>query len=119
MLSSHGMFPPPVRSKTWSLSASKYETLRLWTPVTDSTRLPAGESQVLRIGDKEIVVPAGVFVSTNNYGVHSDPRWWGKDSLEWKPKRWVIIDDDTKKEIIAPPPPGAAFVAWSVGPRIW
>ncbi|KAJ9602782.1 hypothetical protein H2200_012562 [Cladophialophora chaetospira] len=95
-----------------------YETLRMWTPVSDSARWASGESQVLKVGDKEIVVPSGVIVSSNNYGVHSDPRWWGEDSLEWKPKRWIMVDPDSKKEVIAPPPPGAAFVAWSVGPRI-
>jgi hypothetical protein len=58
-------------------------------------------------------------VSTNNYGAHSDPKWWGIDSLEWKPQRWIKIDPDTKKEVLAPPPAGAAFVAWSCGPRIW
>jgi len=52
------------------------------------------------------------------YGIHSDPRWWGLDSLEWNPKRWITIDPRTGRETIAQPPTGVPFLAWSVGPRI-
>ncbi|KIX06988.1 uncharacterized protein Z518_04964 [Rhinocladiella mackenziei CBS 650.93] len=98
--------------------ALMYETLRLWGPVPDAARWCAGESQSLRVNDHEMVVPADTYVSTNFYGIHSDPRWWGADSLEWRPRRWIRVDEKTGKELIAPPPPGAAFMAWSIGPRI-
>lgn len=65
-----------------------------------------------------MVVPAGTYVSTNVYGVNSDPRWWGAESLEWNPKRWINIDPKTGQETIAQPPMGVPFLAWSVGPRI-
>jgi cytochrome P450 len=96
--------------------AVMYETLRLWQPITDSTRCTSGSTIALKVFDKTIMVPKGVILSTNNYGISSDPRWWGKDSLEWKPKRWIIIDKDGN-ETLASPPKGA-FVAWSVGPRV-
>lgn len=65
-----------------------------------------------------MIVPAETYVSTNFYGIHSDPRWWGADSLEWRPQRWIRIDPRTGKESIAPPPPGAVFMPWSTGPRV-
>lgn len=68
--------------------------------------------------DHQFVVPAGTYVATNIYGTHSDPRWWGEDSLEWKPRRWITTDPKTGQEIIAQPPNGVSFLAWSVGPRI-
>lgn len=80
--------------------------------------MPAGVGQTLRVQGKEIFVPPGTFTSTNIYGVHSDPRWWGSDSLEWKPQRWIKVDPVTGKESINPTPSGFPFLGWSHGPRI-
>ncbi|KAK7890212.1 hypothetical protein LTR67_008097 [Exophiala xenobiotica] len=107
------VFPSLVRCM-----AVMHETLRIFGPIANNARWPAGESQVLRTGDRDIVVPAGTYVMTNLYGLHSDPRWWGPDCLEWKPQRWVMIDPETGKETLAPPPPGAAYIPWAVGPRV-
>ncbi|EXJ90460.1 hypothetical protein A1O1_03562 [Capronia coronata CBS 617.96] len=107
------VFPSLVRCL-----ALMYETLRLWGPVPDSTRWCAGDFQTLRVKDHEMIIPAETYVSTNFYGLHSDPRWWGADSLEWRPQRWIQTDRKTGKESIAPPPPGAAFMPWSTGPRV-
>ena len=96
----------------------QYETLRLWGPVPDTARCCVGESKALRIQDRDVVIPAGTYVSTNLYGIHSDPRWWGADSLTWRPQRWIRIDPKTGRECIAPVPAGGAFMAWSTGPRV-
>ncbi|KIW20203.1 hypothetical protein PV08_00778 [Exophiala spinifera] len=98
--------------------AVMYETLRIWGPLPSTIRWPAGQSQTLSVGGRNIVVPAGMYVITNVYGVHCDPRWWGPDSLEWKPQRWITTDPDTGKEILAQPPPGAVYFPWASGPRI-
>ncbi|KAJ9604023.1 hypothetical protein H2200_011546 [Cladophialophora chaetospira] len=98
--------------------ALMYETLRLWGPVSQTNRWCVGEPCSLRIGDKEVEVPPETYVTLNVYAVHSDPRWWGKDNLEWKPQRWITTDPKTGKEMIAPPPTGTTFVPWSAGPRI-
>ena len=96
----------------------QYETLRLWGPLPEMARIPAGDGQTLVVGDREIFVPQGTYVSTNFYGIHTDPRWWGPDSLEWKPQRWISKDQETGLETIAPPPAGAVFIGWSTGPRV-
>lgn len=96
----------------------QYETIRLWGPLPEIARVPAGDGQTLHVGDREIFVPKGTYVSTNFFGVHTDPRWWGSDSLEWKPERWIAKDSKTGLETIAPPPAGAVFLGWSTGPRV-
>lgn len=73
---------------------------------------------MIRIKDKDLFIPQGVFASLNIYGVHSDPRWWGPDSLEWKPQRWIQIDPKTGRESINPTPAGFPFLGWNHGPRI-
>ncbi|OAP61380.1 hypothetical protein AYL99_03583 [Fonsecaea erecta] len=98
--------------------ALMYETLRLWGPVPSTERWCVGQPNSLRIKGQEIMVPVETYVSINLYAVHSDPRWWGDDSLTWNPRRWVIADPATGKESIAHPPSGTVFVPWSVGPRV-
>ncbi|KIW27557.1 uncharacterized protein PV07_07285 [Cladophialophora immunda] len=108
-----GVFPQLVRCL-----ALMYETLRLWGPVPSTERWCVGQPHAIRVNGQEIMVPVETYVSLNLYAVHSDPRWWGDDSLKWNPRRWIVADPATGKESIAHPPPGAAFVPWSVGPRV-
>ncbi|KIV76970.1 hypothetical protein PV11_08814 [Exophiala sideris] len=106
-------FPGLIR-----VQALMYETLRLWGPITDAPRWTSNEAQMLRIKDHEVLIPPKTYVTTNFSGIHSDPRWWGHDSLTWRPQRWIEVDPKTGKESIASPPPGAAYMAWSIGPRV-
>ncbi|KIX96695.1 uncharacterized protein Z520_07414 [Fonsecaea multimorphosa CBS 102226] len=107
------VFPQLVRCL-----ALMYETLRLWGPVPSTERWCVGQPHPFRVKGQEIMAPPETYVSLNLYAVQSDPRWWGENSLRWNPHRWVMVDPATGKESIAPPPPGAAFVPWSVGPRV-
>ncbi len=107
----------PLNSVIELIYALQYETLRLWGPVPSTERWCTGESISVRVGNKEVLVPPETYLSLNLYAVHSDPRWWGTDNLEWKPQRWIIVDPKSGKETIAPPPTGTTFVPWSVGPR--
>ncbi|OAG34763.1 hypothetical protein AYO21_11064 [Fonsecaea monophora] len=107
------VFPQLVRCL-----ALMYETLRLWGPVPATNRWCVGQPHSLRVKGQEIMVPVETYVTINLYAVHSDPRWWGGDSLKWNPRRWIVTDPATGVESLAHPPPGAAFVPWSVGPRV-
>lgn len=82
-------------------------------------RFAAGDGQHLRVGGdgKVIWVPKEVYVSTNFFGIHTDPRFWGPAGLEWKPERWIVRDPDTGVEAIRTPK-GGTFLAWSHGPRV-
>lgn len=81
------------------------------------SRFATGRGQSLRIGDRDLFVPKDVYVSTNFFGIHSDPRFWGPTNLEWKPERWVVKDPETGVESIRTPT-GATFLGWSYGPRV-
>ncbi|KIW18639.1 hypothetical protein PV08_02928 [Exophiala spinifera] len=98
-------------------SLIQYETLRLWGPLPEMSRFAGGEGQRLRVGDRDLFVPKGVYVSTNFFGIHTDPRHWGATSLEWKPERWIVKDPETGVESIRTPT-GGTFLGWSYGPRV-
>lgn len=38
--------------------------------------------------------------------------------MEWRPERWIKVDPKTGTESNSAPPPGAAYMAWSIGPRV-
>ncbi|KAJ9646064.1 hypothetical protein H2204_000726 [Knufia peltigerae] len=118
--------PPPLSSdyettfpKLTRCLAVMHETLRLWGPLPEMARFAAGDGQHLRVGGdgKVIWVPKEVYVSTNFFGIHTDPRFWGPAGLEWKPERWIVRDPDTGVEAIRTPK-GGTFLAWSHGPRV-
>lgn len=63
-------------------------TLRLYTPVPIA-KSTGKEARVLDIGDKHITVPANTLVISNHTALHTHPRYWGNDNLEWRPSRWI------------------------------
>ncbi|KAL2441687.1 hypothetical protein ABEF95_016096 [Exophiala dermatitidis] len=109
------VFPRLLRCK-----AVVYETLRFWGPLGDTTRICLNEPQLLRVGKHELMIPPGVYVNWDFAGSQTDRRWWGLDSLEWRPQRWIHEDPETGQEVFKAPSPAAekAFNAWSGGPRV-
>jgi cytochrome P450 len=74
----------------------------------------------LTIGDNSVVVPPDTRVILNLNALHSLPRYWGDDALEWKPSRWIhaspgdgIVHD--REQIIMPE--HGAYMPWSKGMR--
>lgn len=96
-----------------------YECIRLYTPVP-VTKWTADKTQVLNVGGKELVLPPNTMMCLAYSSLQSDPRWWGDDSLEWKPSRFItsssestsVFDDETFN-----PPQRGTFVGWSEGAR--
>lgn len=37
----------------------------------------------------ELVVPNGTTLFLTLLGANTNPEWWGEDSYEWKPERWL------------------------------
>ena len=60
-------------------------------------------------------------VCLNTDAIHTHPRYWGSDSLEWRPQRWVLSSagegSTFEREILLTPPQGA-YAPWSGGPRV-
>lgn len=56
-------------------------------------------------------------VFPNVVALQSDPEYWGADSLEWKPARWIDSSNVENDEVMRTPTKGA-FIPWGDGPRI-
>lgn len=100
--------------------AVMYETMRLYTPVP-GLRWNEAHAQPVAVQGKTYVLPPHSMVAPSYGALHTDPRVWGKDSLAWRPSRWI------QKSSAAGPgggdadefsmPPRGAFIGWSEGVR--
>jgi cytochrome P450 len=97
---------------------SKYETLRLWGPIQalDKYSHPSA-FQSLTIAGQEYSIPPNTNVAVNFQALHTNPKYWGEDSLIWRPQRWVDVNPRTGRETLKDAPENTIYVAWSAGPR--
>src|SRR2546421_5123387 len=91
------------------------ETLRLYTPVMHTTRSPNAR-QVLTKGPDTYVVPANSLIYINNSALHTNPKTWGSDSLEFRPTRWLSQSSESEDVLVTMP--RGTFLPWSGGPRV-
>jgi cytochrome P450 len=84
--------------------------MRVYTPFSTTHRCTTSPQD---IGD--IHFPAGILVQVSAPVIHSSPKYWGDDSLDFRPSRW-INDDNMKSETLIVPARGT-FLPWSSGPR--
>lgn len=78
-------------------------------------------SAFLNLSGRSFQVPESTLVIPNCVAIQSDPRYWGKDTLHWRPLRWIQtnVDDANAgvgKEALKVPEKGT-FLAWSEGIR--
>ena len=115
------------------------ETLRLFplVPIAKSTGPRGDGPSTLTVNGRRIVIPAGTMLIPNHMAVHTHPRYWGSDSLKWRPSRWILtasLDEklSTYDPTTAPPTPAnpqyltqetllkpqkGSFIPWSEGIR--
>lgn len=106
------------------------ETLRLYTPVPTS-KFTDARAQTLKVGPggkQTIALPPLTMVIPSYAALQTDPKWWGADSLDWRPARWIEAarrgdgDDlggtgtDVEPEELVTPRRGT-YLAWSGGAR--
>lgn len=90
------------------------ETVRLYTPVPVA-KWTGGSAQTLQVGDKLVPIPPDTMVIPSYAALHTHPKYWGSDSLEWRPARWIVEGPDGAEELKTPP--RGTFIAWSEGER--
>lgn len=103
--------------------AVMYETLRLYTPVPTSKIVDGQVTQSLVIGDKTIVLPPKTMIVPSYASIQTDPKYWGDDSLAWRPSRFVKSPERTEaspstldaEEFVVPK--RGTFLSWSGGVR--
>lgn len=105
-------FPRQVRCL-----AVMYETLRYYGTTPELVRFST-EDQTLQVGDREVFVPAGVYVSANVTGIHYNSEHWGSDVNEYKPSRWIEDDAVNGEEKLKDAPEHTIFIPWTIGPRV-
>ena len=76
-----------------------------------------------------MLIPKNTVIIPNYSALHTHPRYWGHDSLEFEPSRWITTDshisttNDSKtsshpaEHLKEPPNRNSPFVGWSGGAR--
>ncbi|KAI0841159.1 cytochrome P450 [Hypoxylon sp. FL0890] len=99
-----------------------YETIRLYT-VVPPIKWTDSQAQSLTINNKTIIIPPNSMVAPSYGSVQTDPRFWGPDSLTWKPSRWIKPSAGSHADVLSKPgedfnmPVRGAFIGWSDGVR--
>ncbi|BCS14323.1 cytochrome P450 monooxygenase [Aspergillus luchuensis IFO 4308] len=106
------LFPRLLRSRAVLL-----ETLRLFPPIVSLPKWTNDNPQLLKLGDREIMIPPHVGVHPSLLDMHIHPQYW-EDPLTWKPSRWITksaASSDVSEEIITPS--RSTYFPWSDGPQ--
>lgn len=102
--------------------AVMYESMRLYTPVP-VTKWTQDKAQPLDVGDKTLVLPPNTMICLAYSSLQTDPRWWGSDSLTWRPSRFIKTADSQEEEKVDldaeqfVQPRRGSFIGWSEGAR--
>jgi cytochrome P450 len=96
-------------------SPVQHETLRIYGPVFFIPKYTNESPQQLEIQGKMHIIPPKTYVYIDSAALHTTPDYWGSDSLEWKPERWITVENG--REVLFEPRAGS-FVPWASGPRV-
>ncbi|OAL45508.1 putative cytochrome P450 [Pyrenochaeta sp. DS3sAY3a] len=112
--------------ETWSYShefprlkrclALLYETLRLYPPVPIAKSTGKGD-RTLVVEGKVLVLPPNTLVIPNHVATHTHPKFWGSDSLDYKPSRWIESSGTSPENETFVTPRKGSFIPWSEGIR--
>ncbi|KAI1844662.1 hypothetical protein JX266_009118 [Neoarthrinium moseri] len=102
-----------------------YETLRLYTPVPTSKIVDTQTPQILKVGAQSLILPPKVIIVPSYASLQTDPKYWGDDSLEWRPSRFIRSPSLGTGKGIGPlldaeeflTPARGTYLAWSGGAR--
>lgn len=102
------------------------ESLRLYSPVVAIPKYTNDRSQSININGQAHLIPPDTLVMLNIFAMHTNPRYWGKDSLTWRPSRWIVghsveashnAERQSEQETLLEPEKGTYF-PWSGGARV-
>ncbi|RYC55262.1 hypothetical protein CHU98_g10947 [Xylaria longipes] len=94
--------------------AVMFETMRLYTPIP-VIKWTADKTQTLSVSNKTFLLPPQSIIAPSYGAVHTDPRFWGSDSLVWRPSRWIKAGNAGNEELNAVV--RGSFIGWSEGIR--
>ncbi|KAG6356244.1 hypothetical protein INS49_015631 [Diaporthe citri] len=65
-----------------------YEVLRMYPPVPALPSITSNGTQMLKSGDRTLVIPQGTNLTVNLRAMQMHPQYW-PDAEVWKPARWI------------------------------
>ena len=89
--------------------------MRIWGPVQTAIRKNP-ESRTIKIDGRYYMLPPNMILHVNFQAVHNSPAYWGADSTQWNPQRWIRNVDG--RETLAGAHEGLELIAWACGPRV-
>lgn len=104
------------------------ETIRLYDPIPGLPKWTGESERQLQVGDQSLIIPPRTMVLPSLMALHTLPRYWGDDSIVWRPSRWIIspssvecegpidLGAQLEKESLLVPLKGTYF-PWSEGQR--
>ena len=103
--------------------------MRLYTAVAIA-KSTGSSPQSLKIGKSTVLIPKNTVVLPNYSALHTHPRYWGHNSLDFEPSRWITSDPNSAtpdepqaspsypvEQLKEPPTRNSPFVGWSGGAR--
>lgn len=99
--------------------------LRLFPGIPDHQKDVLGEGAEIPVQGRTIFAPAGSEVFASAVSVHVMPEYWGPDSKDFRPARWITASDSSVgaegkgegEELARPPVAKETFFPWSLGQR--
>ncbi|EPE04398.1 cytochrome p450 [Ophiostoma piceae UAMH 11346] len=91
------------------------ECLRLYPPIMHISRETNRDQTITAHGQTHVLV-GHYEVYVNNAALQTRAAFWGDDTDEFKPQRWISVDENGDEEVIAPK--RGTFTPWSAGPRV-
>ncbi|KAI4200988.1 MAG: hypothetical protein LQ350_003557 [Teloschistes chrysophthalmus] len=102
-----------------------FETVRLYTAVAIAKSTGANP-QPLKLGGHDVLIPKNTVIIPNYSALHTHPRYWGPNSLDFEPSRWITSDPPNSQQTSPsyptehfkePATRNSPFVGWSGGAR--
>ena len=97
----------------------QFETVRLYTAVAIA-KSTGPHPQSLKLGTSTITIPKNTVIIPNYSALHTHPRYWGENSLDFEPSRWIESSPSSPhpvEHLKEPPTRNSPFVGWSGGAR--
>lgn len=98
--------------------------LRLFPGIPDHQKDVLGEGAEIPVEGRTIFAPAGSEVFASAVSVHVMSEYWGPDSKEFRPSRWITASkggieegEGVEEELAQPPVAKETFFPWSLGQR--
>jgi cytochrome P450 len=102
------------------LICTQLETVRLWNPLIGIAKCTTINPQPLTMNGHDITIPPNTRIIPNINAIHAHPKYWGTDSLAWRPNRWIKSQPGATtqldREYLHTPSKGS-YVPWSDGAR--